>query len=327
MSGKFRAMERRNSDCRLGYTELLRLRRRGSADSFRSGAGSGGDEMRFPEKETLILNKKTRHRLEEKVRQFLVWSRSRREISTRMAIIGLLCCLVAAFGLRLLTLYAEPVLSRDGVGYVQQARQLQAEKIDPEIAGPAAMPTVHYFYASYLSSRLFSLDPHTLGLATNIILGSLLPLLFFAMARQLWGSWELSLACAALAAVQPNLVAYSIEVQREIPHIFFVCCFGLGCMLFCRYAKWYWGAWMGGAAALSMVCRYEGVELLLFALIPFGILLYKKQLSRLRAALYFVIYVMTVLVTLWLLLSLVDFSPPDFFHAACQRAFGHMKIL
>lgn len=265
-------------------------------------------------------------RFKEKLLPFLKWSRSQREISTPLVIIGLSCSLAAAFGLRLLTLYAEPALSRDGVGYVQQARELLTAKFATDKVSPPVMPTVHYFYAFYLSSQLFSLDPWTLGVTTNIVLGSFLPLLFFGLAQHLWGNKELSLACAAIAAVQPNLVAYSIEVQREIPHIFFAGCFGLCCMLFYKYVKWYWDALMGCAASLSMIFRYEGAELFFLALIPFGILLQKKQISRRQLILYWGIFVFFSVFTLWLLLCWLNVSLLAFIQAAFQKAFSHMRF-
>lgn len=264
--------------------------------------------------------------LKTKVGQLLHWSRSGQEISTGLMRMGLICCVLVALGLRLLTLYAEPVLSRDGGNYVQQALNIQAQRTDHETAFPPAMATAHYFYATYLSSHLFSLDPLELGVSTNIVLGTLLPLLFFGITHLLWGKNELSLACAALAAVHPDLVAYSIEVQREIPYIFFAGCFFLSCILLSQHKKWYWSAVMGATVSLSFVCRYEGAELFLFALMPFGIMLLKKQTPRSRTILYFGTYIIFTVFTLWMLLILIDFSPMDFCHAAYQKATGYMKF-
>lgn len=287
--------------------------------------GSHGDAMRYSANKEPSQDKCSMIWLKTKVAQLLHWSRSGQEISTGLMRMGLVCCVLVALGLRLLTLYAEPVISRDGVNYIQLALNIQGQKTDHETAFAPAMATAHYFYATYLSSHLFSLDPHQLGVSTNIVLGTLLPLLFFGIAHLLWGKNELSLACAALAAVYPDLVAYSIEVQREIPYIFFAGCFFLSGILLFRHKRWYWSAAMGATVALSFVCRYEGAELFLFALIPFCIMLLEKQAQRPRIILYFGTYIIFTVLTLGMLLILIDFSPMDFCHAAYLKAAGYME--
>ena len=66
---------------------------------------------------------------------------------------------------------------------------------------------------------VFGLSAETTGLALNILLGGLLPLLMYCIAKEITNSREISLITAVLAAVHPLLIKLSTEVQREMVYL------------------------------------------------------------------------------------------------------------
>lgn len=252
------------------------------------------------------------------------WSREAKELPLRLVRFGVFFAVVLAFSLRLAAWRVEPVLSRDGVKYVRNALSIQEKRRDPGVAVSPVMPTSHDLYASYLSSGLFSLGPHALGVTTNIVLGSLLPLLMFGIAMLLFRQRELALACALFAAVCPPLVWYGIEVQREMPHIFFFGCFLFFALLFLRSVKWYWCAATGVSAALCFLSRYEGLEFIPVLAAVFAVWGWReKKISR--AALYFLLCMACFVLTVGIALSLIGFSVPDFLWEAAKKASGYLR--
>ena len=99
----------------------------------------------------------------------------------------------------------DPVISRDGILYLQAARQL-ADGVLPE-------NRPELFYISPLFIRLlgqyaaWGWKVETAGALTNIIAGAVIPVIIWAIARAFgmknkWAVW-----CGVLAAVHPPLVA------------------------------------------------------------------------------------------------------------------------
>ncbi len=260
----------------------------------------------------------------EKFHKLLRWSRSGREITPRMLAAGLLACFLIAVALRIYVWHVEPVPSRDGVNYIRRAWELREQRSGccPGKLYPPVLPTPHYLYSAYLSLNLFSLTPGILGVSTNILLGSLLTFLIGGISWLLWKRKDLVLICALLAAVFPPWVDWSIEIQREMPHLFFNCCFFLSLLLYWRKKSQYWcAAAMGGFSAFSLITRYEGGEIVLLSLALFAYLLWKSP-SKLKILLHGAVMFAVMFSVLLLISSAAGFSPLFFGEYFCQKAAG-----
>ena len=66
---------------------------------------------------------------------------------------------------------------------------------------------------------VFGLSAETTGLVLNIVLGGLLPLLIYNIAKVITNNREISLISALLTAVHPSLIELSTEVQREMVYL------------------------------------------------------------------------------------------------------------
>ncbi len=260
----------------------------------------------------------------EKYHKLLRWSRSGREITPRMLTAGLLACFLIAAAVRIYAWHVEPVPSRDGINYIRRALLIREQRSGgcPEKLYPPVLPTPHYLYSAYLSLNLFSLTPRALGAGTNILLGSLLPLLIGGISRLLWKRRDPVLICALLAAVFPPWVDWSIEIQREIPHLFFNCCFFLSLLLYWRKkSRCRCAAAMGGFSAFSLITRYEGGETVLLSLVWFAYLLWKSP-SKLKILLHGAVMFAVMSAVLLLISSAAGFSPLFFREYFCRKAAG-----
>ena len=238
---------------------------------------------------------------------------------------GLLIAVLVAAGLRIVSWQIEPVLSRDAVGYVQDALNINRQSEDSSMAHLKPLTTSHRLYSLYLSSRLFALEPHQLGLVTNIVAGSLMPLLMFGITILLWKHHETALICALLAAVYPPWVKYSVNVQREIPHIFFWGCFFLSLLLFFRFRHLLFCVAMGISSALCVAARYEGAETLVISSIFFcADFITRRGRFRRQIAYGFLCYLASFFIITELVFLTIDFSLAGFIVAAWKKAMSFL---
>ena len=239
---------------------------------------------------------------------------------------GLFIAVLLAAGLRIVSWQVEPVLSRDAVGYVQDALSISRQSADSSSARLRTVTTSHRLYSLYLSSRLFGLEPHQLGLVTNIVAGSLMPLLMFGIAMLLWKHHEIALICAFLAAVYPPWVKYSVNVQREIPHIFFWGCFLLSLLLFFRFRYLIFCMAMGISSALCLASRYEGAETLLISSIFFLVdFVVRRGRFRRQSVCGFLCYFASFFIVIELIFFTIDFSMGDFVVMAWKKAMSFVS--
>lgn len=185
--------------------------------------------------------------------------------------IGLLIfCVVLGGIFRFLAWWQDPVISRDGLVYIQWAEDLQSYGGDFELLSRTlGQYPQSPLFISILAYNVGGISPHGIGVAMNIILGSCFPILIFGILYQIARAPVIGLTGAFFAAIHPTLINYSIELQREMGYLFFVGCF-FCCILYeFRYSNWYAAAGAGISAVIAFFFRYEGIELFLFAVIVF----------------------------------------------------------
>lgn len=166
--------------------------------------------------------------------------------------------------LRLLAWLQDPVLSRDGVFYLDlAARWLKSGDLTREAAvGDSFVPPLLPFLLKFSAAMHWNGEYFMIGL--NILLGSLLCVLIYGIIRAMSGSVKLALTAAILTAVHPELVEWSIQVQREILYLFFS-----GVFLLCAVYAWQkenylWWALGGAVWMLGIYSRLEGIGLFLW---------------------------------------------------------------
>lgn len=206
------------------------------------------------------------------------------KLSKRNTLFIAVAILLLGAGLRFLRTTVVEMPYRDSIGYVRFAQAAaadgweQAYRAYPDSAGiPPLLPAV------LTAGELLNLGAVPAGI-TLMLVSSLLTAVAVAMiARELWQDRYLTLAALFLGSVLPPLVRSSVEIMREPPYW----CFASWAIFFLIYAlnlnrrqpdatatrqtvfmqKFsYWAAIaaFGLCAALAMLSRREGVELLLF---------------------------------------------------------------
>jgi len=266
-------------------------------------------------------------RVTQKFMKLLQWSRVGQPISRRGIGIGLLFCVLLALGIRGLELWMEPVISRDGLHYVELAEALQAannnfEVLTAQEGGYAQSP----LFVTILSARISGMNPHTIALVLNITLGSLFPLIIFLLLRQMRASPDAALAGAFLAALHPTLIDYSIEVQREMGYLFFSGMFFLFLFGELNGKNWKYAAGTAIFAVLAFFFRYEGWELPLFALIVYGILLFRQKSTPWQGIQRIGMFAAVGCLSTFLLLLAVQKSPVAWAENCIAKLHGQIRI-
>ena len=189
-------------------------------------------------------------------------------------------CCVVFFLLACLTWWLEPVISRDGILYLELVGIWQK-------GGDFQMVLDHWnefwlppFYL-WLCQGLIGLGipPEVAGRGINILCGAMLPWIVYLIAEEVQNDKRVSLAAAILMALNPPMLELAIEVQRDM---LYLALFGW-CIYFClrgiiRKEIWSWIP-AGVLFSCSLLTRYETLELiplLLLALVLFGFCKYSN---------------------------------------------------
>lgn len=210
---------------------------------------------------------------------------SRRKLAILLT--GMTCC---ALFLRLLHLYFEPVLSRDSIFYIEVCRVwasgcfADVYQVFPEVWIP---PLFLYLLKTMIKCGA---NPEIAGFVFNLILGiALVPLAYF-FARGLQFSRRCSLWAGALAMMHPRLIELSIQVQRE--NLYLVLLFLAAIFLiYGSLRKQVWLiVWSAAFFALSVLTRYEALEMCPAVFLVFLLRIRQKKLSFREAFLFIALW-------------------------------------
>lgn len=185
-----------------------------------------------------------------------------------VAVLGLI--LAGALILRLLALAGRPIIPRDGVFYLEFCEQWFAEG-DPFVNAMRRKPPLLSLYLAVALMHC-GLTAENALIGLNLAAGTCFLIPVYLIARILFRDAAAGLAAAALAAVLPPLVEFSISPMRDILQLFFAAwaLFGTLCALRKGSAS-PWGAFLSGASCVAaMQCRFEAFELLVL----FGLFLF-----------------------------------------------------
>ena len=219
----------------------------------------------------------------------------------------------ASLAFRLLKLALDPELGRDSTLYLAWAESWfdTGNYLFYDLDGPSRIPPLVPWAIKTAMASGFSAD--VVGRAISQFLGSLIPVTGFFFALKISRNIRIALLAAFVLIIQPDLVTFSVQPQRENFYLFFeAILLMLTVDAILNESTLEWGT-CGIFLAFAFFCRLEALE---FALIvPFILLLmffFKKiELKQVfvRSAVFFAFFVMTFL----LLLSFVNFDYKFFF--------------
>ena len=189
-------------------------------------------------------------------------------------------CFATFLLLALLSFWMEPTISRDGVMYLDLSRIWAETGSFDGVLQHWPLCWIPPF-PLYLMKLLIDcgLSPAVAGVGLNIIMGSVLPLIVYMIGRLLFEDRRISLVAAFMMAVNPSMIEFAIEPQRDTIYLFF--CGWLIYFIIKGLKQDSIVSFCGAGVffALSMMTRYETLEMIplfFFALLFCGVRKYLK---------------------------------------------------
>ena len=205
--------------------------------------------------------------------------------------------------LALITLYVEPTISRDGTLYLEMTGVWQKNGGFQAVWDAFPGFWIPPFYLWLIQGLInIGLPPEVAGRGISLIGGMTTPCLVYLIAQEVQKDRRVSLTAAFLMAVNPTVIGYSIEIQRDM--LYFSLCGWT--IYFClrgilRNEMWSWIP-AGILFGCSLLTRYETLELiplLLLAFILFGI---SKKISWKRILCQSACMVVSCLISVFILI-------------------------
>ena len=182
--------------------------------------------------------------------------------------------------LRIVSLWQNPVMSRDAIGYIRYAASFPLT----EGAAPP-FPVMLILLLRLLHGAGFSWE--MAGWLINLTAGMLLIPVVYGIVLRIWNDRKWALLAALFTAVHPSLIKLSIVIQRDSLYLLFF--WGCVYFLFCLLTS---GRWPSAVAAgiltgCAVMTRFEGLELFFLWVVMSGLIWKKygaKQMFFLGAA-------------------------------------------
>lgn len=133
------------------------------------------------------------------------------------------------------------------------------------------------------------------AIAINIILGSLLPLIFYFCIKLVTEDRFLALGSALFLAVSPSAIDVAVQAQRDTMYLFFSGLVMLFLILVMQKDRVIYWLLVALFSVLSFLCRYEALELYICTL---GIIVWKYTISEKKLKQMFFIIAIFGIVTL-----------------------------
>ena len=164
---------------------------------------------------------------------------------------------VVSLFFKILAWNMEPAVGRDAALYLLTVREWQ----ETGVYSVSWIPPVLYVLVRGVMALGF--DTHLAGVIVNIAMGSLLVFVCFGIVYEATHNKKASLVAALFAALHPGINDLSIEIQRDIPYLFFAGAAVWIAIAAYKRKKWYLWAGAGTILAVSFLTRYETAELIL----------------------------------------------------------------
>lgn len=194
-------------------------------------------------------------------------------------------CVIAGLFLRIIYLVKYPIQARDAYIY--------ADFIYKWIELGKA-PIIKYYDIPPLSIFLLKIptcltgcDPLKGAIIINMLIGCMLIIVLVELGWNLSHSSLIALITGLLAATNPSLIHYSCQVLRENSYLLFFSLYVFSLTKFLKTKKPFFIFLMATFSGMSVLCRHEGLELILFSIFILLLgFLCRRKLNRLIAYLF-----------------------------------------
>ena len=125
----------------------------------------------------------------------VVWLRRGLYFTPRQVVCILIIILFLALAFRVLSWFAEPIISRDGIGYIEWAQALQ--NCDGDLDSLAQQYRAYKYsplFISILALPIPGMTPHSIALMLNFFFGTALVLICFLLFKQVTNNNNIALA-------------------------------------------------------------------------------------------------------------------------------------
>ena len=207
----------------------------------------------------------------------------------------------------------DPTVSRDGINYIELVEEWQKDNKLPVVHKPRTIspPPLYLFLVKELSSFGFSVK-HS-GIALNIILGALIPLILFGIVNEITNNVFWAWCTMLFAVFHPALNELSIQFQRDIAYLFFS---ALMLWTICKGINKknnFFFLCSGLFAGMAFLVRYEAIELLAIALIFIIVAQINHKIEiKSKGLIYLAFFTLSFVVTVIFLNGLMGTS--DYIH-------------
>lgn len=236
------------------------------------------------------------------------------------------CILVSIFLISLLIRYlyyvVYPVPWRDAYHYKTIVEECISENQIPSknIWGKANDTPPLPLYIVWKAYRLFGGDIFHLAISIEMILGSALVCLLWFICKKMFYSKSVATVVSFLAATNPRLLDYSTQFTRDGFYLFFVISSFVLYIYSLKQKSLKHVAFSALFVMLSIMCRYEGVELILIYSISYFLFLNASTKTVLLFVLSFLFMSSIFFVSIVLLLGCSDF----YFHGFAERVLAYL---
>ncbi len=213
----------------------------------------------------------------------------------------IILCLCLGGAARIYYCIKYPVQPRDGYKYIYEIENWKEEQGDDSSNIP------------YLSLYLLN-PPHKIlkcdiikgGICVNVLVGQLIIILSILSFRELSdnkiGLWVVGL----VTATHPALIQYSCELLRENTYLLF-CIMSINLLILWYKRKSIIYIFLGGVtAALSFLCRYEGLEICVIYMLV--MLFHYKTLRIKRLSVHLISFLIVYATSIYVTSTIIDKS-------------------
>lgn len=221
----------------------------------------------------------------------------------RLTILGMV-----TLAIRLAVWEFSPYLSRDGVTYLLMIRSWFEQGSYAGISELVQELNMEWIPAFPLwimkLPMTWGMSAETSAGLSCILLGSMIPVIGFGIARTILPDIRMAWGTAILLAVHPTLIDLAVQPQRDILYLFWC---GLCLLFLCRGIRrsaWYDWSGAGIFCAFSLLTRYETLELIPMVFFYFAGAVYLKQYRWKKAVFHLLLFLASLAVGGWLICSI-----------------------
>lgn len=178
--------------------------------------------------------------------------------------------MLAGFLLRILRRLLDPFIARDATFYLYCADQLFHGGIDQLLANNPTLLTIPFFPWLVHFGGYTPLSYESFGVLLNLSVGILSIPLFALICKKIFKSVSAGLIGAILIAFSPELIKSDVNILREPVFLFCLLLWLWAEVNFLETRNVFFMLGSGFFAGIAILCRMEGLELLLLSVVGLG---------------------------------------------------------